>query len=174
MHWFQQQHEKKRKKRDFGAASYAFADYQPFFSGFGPRPRQAVLFHRQRNRGVPLQNLFTDPLFKEQWYLVSISQYTLPRQDTWRESNELYAVFDTSDYFFLIFLVKNLSMMSVKKFIYSYFPRFSNKRMHSNFNQLKIIINWRLYIILMRIFVDIINVVCLNSIKVIMKNNKNR
>lgn len=70
VHWFQQQHEKKRKKRDFGAPSYAFADYSPFFD-FGPRPRQATLFHRQRNRGLPLQNLFTDPLFKEQWYLVS-------------------------------------------------------------------------------------------------------
>ncbi|XP_071645509.1 furin-like protease 2 isoform X1 [Temnothorax longispinosus] len=69
VHWFQQQHEKKRKKRDFGGASYAFTDYQPFYHGFGPRPRQAALFHRQRNRGVPLQNLFTDPLFKEQWYL---------------------------------------------------------------------------------------------------------
>ncbi|RLU19494.1 hypothetical protein DMN91_008051 [Ooceraea biroi] len=69
VHWFQQQHEKKRKKRDFGAASYAFSDYQPFFSEFGPRPRQVSAFHRQRNRGVPLQNLFTDPLFKEQWYL---------------------------------------------------------------------------------------------------------
>jgi proprotein convertase subtilisin/kexin type 5 len=76
VHWFQQQHEKKRKKRDFGAASYGFADYQPFFSEFGPRPRQAAAFHRQRNRGIPLQNLFTDPLFKEQWYLVSTSHYT--------------------------------------------------------------------------------------------------
>ncbi|KAF7380062.1 hypothetical protein HZH66_014417 [Vespula vulgaris] len=69
VHWFQQQHEKKRKKRDFEATSFAtFGDYPPFFEDFGPRPRQAS-FHRQRNRGVPFQNLFTDPLFKEQWYL---------------------------------------------------------------------------------------------------------
>ncbi|XP_047368153.1 furin-like protease 2 isoform X1 [Vespa velutina] len=69
VHWFQQQHERKRKKRDFEATSFAtFGDYPPFFEDFGPRPRQAS-FHRQRNRGVPFQNLFTDPLFKEQWYL---------------------------------------------------------------------------------------------------------
>ncbi|KAI4500921.1 hypothetical protein M0802_004132 [Mischocyttarus mexicanus] len=69
VHWFQQQHEKKRKKRDFEATSFAtFGDYPPFFEDFGPRPRQAS-YHRQRNRGVPFQNLFTDPLFKEQWYL---------------------------------------------------------------------------------------------------------
>lgn len=40
-----------------------------------------------------------------------------PRQNTWRESNQLRAVFkslDTSDYFFL-FLEKNLSMMSVQR-----------------------------------------------------------
>ncbi|XP_066589847.1 furin-like protease 2 isoform X2 [Prorops nasuta] len=66
--WFQQQHEKKRKKRDFGDTSFAFSDYVPFLDDFGPRPRQNA-FHRQRNRGVPYQNLFTDPLFKEQWYL---------------------------------------------------------------------------------------------------------
>lgn len=83
VHWFQQQHEKKRKKRDFGAASYAFTDYhQPFFSDFGPRPRQVAAFHRQRNRGVPLQNLFTDPLFKEQWYLVSTSNSVNRRRAT--------------------------------------------------------------------------------------------
>lgn len=67
--WFQQQHEKKRKKRDFMPSSFSF-DYPTFFDEFGPRPRQTT-YHRQRNRGVPLQNLFTDPLFKEQWYLVS-------------------------------------------------------------------------------------------------------
>ena len=50
-------------------SSFSF-DYPTFFDEFGPRPRQTT-YHRQRNRGVPLQNLFTDPLFKEQWYLVS-------------------------------------------------------------------------------------------------------
>lgn len=86
VHWFQQQHEKKRKKRDFGAASYAFADYSPFFD-FGPRPRQATLFHRQRNRGLPLQNLFTDPLFKEQWYLVSTDFNCTDLRDRIRDGN---------------------------------------------------------------------------------------
>lgn len=89
VHWFQQQHEKRRKKRDFGAASYAFADYPPFFSDFGPRPRprQATVFHRQRNRGLPLQNLFTDPLFKEQWYLVSTDSNCTNRRDGIRDGN---------------------------------------------------------------------------------------
>lgn len=86
VHWFQQQHEKKRKKRDFGAPSYAFADYSPFFD-FGPRPRQATLFHRQRNRGLPLQNLFTDPLFKEQWYLVSMDFDCRDLRDRIRDEN---------------------------------------------------------------------------------------
>lgn len=71
VHWFQQQHERRRKKRDYDATSYGFADYQPYFGNYGPRPRQVSAYHRQRNRGVLLQNLFTDPLFKEQWYLVS-------------------------------------------------------------------------------------------------------
>ncbi|XP_031779685.1 furin-like protease 2 isoform X2 [Nasonia vitripennis] len=69
VHWFQQQHERKRKKRDFSAAGAAgFGDYPPFFRDYDPRARPES-YHRQRNRGVPLQNLFTDPLFKEQWYL---------------------------------------------------------------------------------------------------------
>ncbi|XP_015590676.1 furin-like protease 2 isoform X3 [Cephus cinctus] len=67
VHWFQQQHERKRKKRDLNGPSFSFSDYPGFFDEFSPRQRQA--FHQQRNRGVPLQNLFTDPLFKEQWYL---------------------------------------------------------------------------------------------------------
>ena len=87
--WFQQQHEKKRKKRDFVPTSFAFADYPTFFDEFGPRSRQAT-YHRQRNRGVPLQNLFTDPLFKEQWYLVSGPfDFTWleprPKPTTWRD-----------------------------------------------------------------------------------------
>lgn len=120
VHWFQQQHEKKRKKRDFGAASYAFADYPPFFSDFGPRPRprQATVFHRQRNRGLPLQNLFTDPLFKEQWYLVSMNSNWMNTnchdgvRDGNRTNHETSKPFNISDYFFSL-LGKSLSMMSV-------------------------------------------------------------
>lgn len=82
--WFQQQHEKKRKKRDFMPSSFSF-DYPTFFDEFGPRPRQTT-YHRQRNRGVPLQNLFTDPLFKEQWYLVSGPPFDFTSLDR----NELY------------------------------------------------------------------------------------
>ncbi|XP_044019968.1 furin-like protease 2 isoform X2 [Aphidius gifuensis] len=69
VHWFQQQHEKHRKKRDYQVpSSYSFGDYPPYFEEFSPS-RQRQQFHHQRNRGAPLQNLFTDPLFKEQWYL---------------------------------------------------------------------------------------------------------
>uniref|UniRef100_A0A0C9QJY7 furin n=1 Tax=Fopius arisanus TaxID=64838 RepID=A0A0C9QJY7_9HYME len=70
VHWFQQQHEKKRKKRDYEVpGSYSFgSDYPGLFEDYSPS-RQRQTFHRQRNRGAPLQNLFTDPLFKEQWYL---------------------------------------------------------------------------------------------------------
>ncbi|XP_012281896.1 furin-like protease 2 [Orussus abietinus] len=67
VHWFQQQHERKRKKRDFEGAFFGFPDYPYFAEGFAPRQGQSL--HHQRNRGVPLPNLFTDPLFKEQWYL---------------------------------------------------------------------------------------------------------
>lgn len=68
--WFQQQHEKRRKKRDYQIpSSFSFSDYPSIFDDFTSRQRPP--FHHQRNRGAPLQNLFTDPLFKEQWYLVS-------------------------------------------------------------------------------------------------------
>ncbi|XP_074107008.1 furin-like protease 2 isoform X1 [Cotesia typhae] len=66
--WFQQQHEKRRKKRDYQIpSSFSFSDYPSIFDDFTSRQRPP--FHHQRNRGAPLQNLFTDPLFKEQWYL---------------------------------------------------------------------------------------------------------
>ncbi|XP_033231362.1 furin-like protease 2 isoform X2 [Belonocnema kinseyi] len=68
VHWVQQQHEKKRKKRDFESSSYPFAEFPHFSDEFASRARPSII-HRQRNRGIPLQNLFNDPLFKEQWYL---------------------------------------------------------------------------------------------------------
>ncbi|XP_058802575.1 furin-like protease 2 isoform X2 [Phymastichus coffea] len=68
VHWFQQQHEKTRKKRDFSAAPGTFTDYFPVFTDY-PLRLHHKNYHHQRNRGAPLQNLFSDPLFKEQWYL---------------------------------------------------------------------------------------------------------
>ncbi|KAK0087632.1 hypothetical protein PV325_000511 [Microctonus aethiopoides] len=67
--WFQQQHEKRRKKRDFDIPSgFSFGDYPGLFDDVTPtRFRQAL--HNQRNRGAPNNNLFPDPLYKEQWYL---------------------------------------------------------------------------------------------------------
>ncbi|XP_023247462.1 furin-like protease 2 [Copidosoma floridanum] len=63
--WFQQQHEKKRKKRDFSDDLKSSSDY-PFVTNLSFRKD---VNYRQKNRGFPLQNIFTDPLFKEQWYL---------------------------------------------------------------------------------------------------------
>ncbi|XP_043278342.1 furin-like protease 2 isoform X2 [Venturia canescens] len=69
VHWFQQQHERKRKKRDYdGGAPFGYGDYSSVFDVYPSQQHQAP-FHRQRNRGVLLQNFFTDPLFKEEWYL---------------------------------------------------------------------------------------------------------
>ncbi|XP_014467641.1 PREDICTED: furin-like protease 2 isoform X2 [Dinoponera quadriceps] len=70
VHWFQQQHEKKRKKRDFESAPYAFVGFPPFFD-FRPRSRHIGTTQQppRIRASLPLQNLFTDPLFKEQWYL---------------------------------------------------------------------------------------------------------
>lgn len=136
VHWFQQQHEKKRKKRDFGAASYAFADYPPFFSDFGPRPRprQATVFHRQRNRGLPLQNLFTDPLFKEQWYLVSTDSNCTNCRDGIRDGNRTNRDIEAIQHFRLFLLSswkEFIDDVSSKKFtLYSFlgFYEVSDKR----------------------------------------------
>ncbi|XP_046429629.1 furin-like protease 2 isoform X1 [Neodiprion fabricii] len=67
VHWVQQQHERKRKKRDFSGPSFSFSDYPTFSDDYNPRQKQQ--YHQQKNRGVAFQSLFTDPLFKEQWYL---------------------------------------------------------------------------------------------------------
>ncbi|XP_034935212.1 furin-like protease 2 [Chelonus insularis] len=66
--WFQQQHEKRRKKRDYNISPFNFGSFPSFLDDYSPaRFRQA--FHHQRNRGVLHENVFTDPLFREQWYL---------------------------------------------------------------------------------------------------------
>ena len=72
VHWVQQQHEKKRKKRDYADSSY-FGEFPRFLDEFSSPERPSII-HRQRNRGTPFQSLFTDPLFKEEWYLVSDSK----------------------------------------------------------------------------------------------------
>lgn len=63
VHWFQQQHEKKRRKRDFAFPS--FSDYPAFFG----QAAEAESLHRPQYRGIGPSHLFPDPLFKEQWYL---------------------------------------------------------------------------------------------------------
>lgn len=174
VHWFQQQHEKKRKKRDFGAASYPFAGYQPFFSDFGPRPRQAALFHRQRNRGVPLQNLFTDPLFKEQWYLVSTSCRT-DRRDRIRDGNRTnstrYLSRSTFPIISFSFSRRIYRWCQFKKFIRRlYLHKFSDERNITLFITIKNY-NWRCLQLQCIFFVDIVDVVRYN---IIIRDNKNR
>ncbi|CAG9822494.1 unnamed protein product, partial [Phaedon cochleariae] len=63
--WVQQQHEKKRKKRDF-SQDPSLSPFSQFVSEVAP---SASAFHGQpRYRAVP-PHLFPDPLFREQWYL---------------------------------------------------------------------------------------------------------
>jgi hypothetical protein len=63
----QQQHEKRRKKRDYSEPNFpAFGDYPAIF-GSGLQDQQ----HQPQYRGIGPHNVFPDPLFKEQWYLVS-------------------------------------------------------------------------------------------------------
>ncbi|KDR23422.1 Furin-like protease 2 [Zootermopsis nevadensis] len=65
VHWVQQQHEKRRAKRDYPDPSFpAFGDYPSFF-GTGSQDQQ----HQPQYRGISPHNVFPDPLFKEQWYL---------------------------------------------------------------------------------------------------------
>jgi len=70
VYWVQQQHEKRRTKRDYSETSFpAFGDYPSFFgTGGGLQEEQQ---HQPHYRGIGPHNVFPDPLFKEQWYLVS-------------------------------------------------------------------------------------------------------
>ncbi|XP_060876735.1 furin-like protease 2 isoform X2 [Metopolophium dirhodum] len=74
VHWVQQQHEKKRRKRDFPGPNLpatVFAGstdfYQQQTSG-GPLS-QLTQGQPFRRLGNTVHNVFPDPLFKEQWYL---------------------------------------------------------------------------------------------------------
>jgi len=67
--WVQQQHEKRRKKRDFSEPNFpAFGDYPTFFGTSAALQEED---HQPQYRGIGPHNVFPDPLFKEQWYLVS-------------------------------------------------------------------------------------------------------
>lgn len=75
----QQQHEKKRKKRDFpgpNLPSTVFAGSTDFFqqqTSGGPLAPFAQSQSFRRLGGNSVHNVFPDPLFKEQWYLVSVT-----------------------------------------------------------------------------------------------------
>ncbi|XP_052566318.1 furin-like protease 2 isoform X1 [Culex pipiens pallens] len=62
--WMQQQHEKIRKKRDYSTFDQDFVRF--------PDPRSIAPGSQRVNyRDTGSHNIFPDPLFKEQWYLVS-------------------------------------------------------------------------------------------------------
>ncbi|XP_065224139.1 furin-like protease 2 [Planococcus citri] len=67
VHWVEQQHEKKRKKRDFTS----FDNTGPVvdYSYYDPTGLQRQLGPLGHYRGPSQHNVFPDPLFKEQWYL---------------------------------------------------------------------------------------------------------
>lgn len=64
VHWFQQQHERVRKKRDYAADLYSYQQKYGLLRSIAPSSRI-----QYRQVGEPL--FFPDPFFKEQWYLVS-------------------------------------------------------------------------------------------------------
>ena len=59
----QQQHEKVRRKRDYSTFDQDFVRF--------PDPRSIAPGSRVNYRDTGSHNIFPDPLFKEQWYLVS-------------------------------------------------------------------------------------------------------
>lgn len=69
VHWFQQQHEKVRKKRDYTSADlYSYQQRYGLLRSIAPQSRL-----QYRQVAEPL--FFPDPFFKEQWYLVSIVSF---------------------------------------------------------------------------------------------------
>lgn len=68
VHWVQQQHEKKRRKRDF-ANQPSISPFSQFIGEIAPSAEHPA--HGQPHyRAIPSVT-FPDPLFREQWYLVS-------------------------------------------------------------------------------------------------------
>lgn len=68
VHWAQQQHEKRRKKRDYAVPTQSISPFSQFFTAIAP---QATRHGHPQYRAAPFVTSFPDPLFKEQWYLVS-------------------------------------------------------------------------------------------------------
>lgn len=66
VHWVQQQHEKKRRKRDY-VTNPSLSQFGQLFTGVAPGAQTHGQPHYRAVPGVA----FPDPLFKEQWYLVS-------------------------------------------------------------------------------------------------------
>lgn len=60
--WVQQQHEYVRKKRDYS---------QDAGIHYGSTFRSSAASSRMQYRDAGIHNIFPDPLFREQWYLVS-------------------------------------------------------------------------------------------------------
>lgn len=75
VHWVQQQHEKKRRKRDFSVPnlpSTVFAGSADFYQQTSGVPISPLAQGQSfRRLGNSAHNVFPDPLYKEQWYLVS-------------------------------------------------------------------------------------------------------
>lgn len=61
----QQQHEKVRKKRDYTTLGAGYPIQRSLLRNVAPESRVEY-------RDTATHNFFPDPLFKEQWYLVSI------------------------------------------------------------------------------------------------------
>lgn len=68
VHWVQQQHEKKRRKRDY-VLGPSVSPYTEYISEVAPDARP--VHGHPRYRAAPVVT-FPDPLFREQWYLVSV------------------------------------------------------------------------------------------------------
>ncbi|KAG5893251.1 hypothetical protein JTB14_019610 [Gonioctena quinquepunctata] len=70
--WVQQQHEKKRRKRDFsnGPSTPAFSQ---FISEVAPSAADAL--HGQPRYRAASTVSFPDPLFREEWYLVRLPMF---------------------------------------------------------------------------------------------------
>ncbi|XP_050300640.1 furin-like protease 2 [Anthonomus grandis grandis] len=63
--WVQQQHEKKRKKRDYVSSTPSPSIFSQYFTGVAP---EAQSHGQPHYRAVP-DVAFPDPLYREQWYL---------------------------------------------------------------------------------------------------------
>lgn len=72
VHWFDQQVEKRRVKRDFQYYDGSHGGASGSGAYFGSPSTHSYSSPYQSNQGV-----FPDPLWKEQWYLVSFHRFVL-------------------------------------------------------------------------------------------------